>query len=181
MFLEVNLIRKYEDYVLEGYEVPRGYRLLKRTDTHRQLVYLDAPYGKHCTAYLIAWWNPRPGQVRLRIWRSDDFRHQSAIGDLPQVFVGNLLKKYDVQLMPVNNAFWRNLGYWSLEECYQITAGRDRILNNEMLIKEFYGRKRLMLIHKQPNETEFDRLFWKYRKIFRSLANPLIRMKSTLY
>jgi hypothetical protein len=178
--MKAGLIRKYEDFILDGYEVPVGYRLLKRTDTHRHLVYLDAPSGEHCTAYLIAWWYPSPDQIRLRIWRTSDVQHQSAIGELPQAFIGNLLKKYDVQLMPVNNAFWRKLGYWALDECYQITAGSDRIMNNEMLVKEFYGRKRLMLIHRQPDETDFDRIFWKYRKIFRCLANPLT-MKNILY
>ncbi|WP_146144976.1 hypothetical protein [Siccibacter turicensis] len=174
------MIRKYEDYDLEGYEVPVGYRLLKRTDTHRNVVYLDAPSGEHCTAYLIAWWYPKPDQARLRVWRSYDFQHQKAIGELPQAFVAHQLKTYDVQLMPVNTVFWRKLGAWALEECYQITAGHDRILSHERLVKEFYGLKRLMLIHKQPDETEFDRLFWQYRKIFRRVANPLIMRRHSL-
>ncbi|MDM3351444.1 MULTISPECIES: hypothetical protein [Citrobacter] len=174
------MIRKYEDYDLEGYEVPLGYRLLKRTETHRNVVYLDAPSGEHCTAYLIVWWYPKPDQIRLRVWRSYDFQHQKAIGELPQAFVAHQLKTYDVQLMPVNNAFWRKLGAWALEECYQITAEHDRILSHEKLVKEFYGLKRLMLIHKQPDETEFDRLFWQYRKIFRRLANPLIMKRHSL-
>jgi len=51
--------RTYEDFFLEGYSVPDGYRLLKRTRTKQNLVYLDAPTGyKHSTAYLIAWWHP---------------------------------------------------------------------------------------------------------------------------
>ncbi|WP_370621733.1 hypothetical protein NMD10_27835 (plasmid) [Citrobacter portucalensis] len=163
--------RTYEDFFLEGYSVPDDYRLLKRTRTKQNLVYLDAPYGKHSTAYLIAWWFPKPSLVRLRVWRSLDEAHQEAIGDLPRAFVAQLLDQgYDVQLQPVNNAFWRGLAYWALDEGYLITAGRDAIRFEDQLVNEFYDRKRMMLVHGKPSD-QAGRMIWPLRKTMRKLSH----------
>ncbi|EGG9814468.1 hypothetical protein ID007_004329 [Salmonella enterica] len=170
-------IRKYEDFPLAGYEVPPDYRLLKRTDTPRNLIYLDAPRYEPfvgCTAYMIAWWCPAPKLVRLRVWRSLYEHHQKPIGELPRAFVAALLEQgYDVQLQPVNNAFWRGMAYWALDEGYSLTVGKEHIRFEDQLVREFYDRKRMMTIHGKPQtgDAEFDEIFWQHRKTMSRLAD----------
>ncbi|EAU9316225.1 hypothetical protein U9S86_004543 [Salmonella enterica] len=164
-----------ENFSVEGYQAPEGYRLVKRTDTARNIVRLDALSGRnHSTAYLIAWWHPSPNVVRLRVWRSLDEANQEAIGDLPRAFVAQLLDHgNDIQLQPVNNAFWRGLLHWCVSEAYTVTDGQHFIRNESDIWQQVYQRKRPLIVRGRPKTGDpvQDDILWEHRKTFHALAD----------
>lgn len=156
-----------EDFTLEGYTPAAGFRLQKAMDKNQLWLMADESTGRAAPAYMIRWWFPQPNVVRLRVWRTVCSLHDDKIGKLPRVFIAQLLERYDVRLLPTNNAFWRGLGYWALENCRMISAGRDRIFTEEKLVYEFYHQRRLMTIRRK----ESDPLMRQMEPVMWALAN----------
>lgn len=157
----------FEDFTLAGYVPAPGFKLQKTAGKNQIWLMADESTGRAAPAYMIRWWFPTPGIARLRIWRSTYPAHDCQIGELPRVFVSRLLERYDVRLLPTNNAFWRGLGYWALENCRMISAGRDRIFTEEKLVYEFYHQRRLMTIRRK----ESDPLMRQMEPVMWALAN----------
>lgn len=160
--------RDFTDFTLAGYEPAPGFRLVKEVGKNTVWLMADQSTGRAGPAYLIRWWFPQPDVVRLRVWRTISSFHNDKIGELPRLFVAQLLERYDVRLLPTNNAFWRGLGYWAVESCHLVTAGpkrEDRIFNDEKLVHEFYHRKRLMTIHRKAGDPFFNSMLPTLRKL----------------
>ncbi len=159
---------KTSDFTLAGYEPAPGFQLLREDGKNIIWLMADQSTGRAGPAYMIRWWFPQPDVARLRVWRTTSSLHEGKIGKLSRLFIAQLLERYDVRLLPTNNAFWRDLGYWAVESHYLVSAGprrEDRIFNDEKLVHEFYHRKRLMTIHRKSDDPFFNSLLPLMRRL----------------
>ncbi|REF26211.1 hypothetical protein BDD26_0818 [Xenorhabdus cabanillasii] len=119
------------DYVLPGFAVQHGYRLVKplKKDQYRLIATGDEPE----TVYLVELrfrkdivFN-KTTCTQIKVWRSTSIEHKGAVNDLPRTFFFNLLEQHNIVVTDEEQTgdgrrFWETMLSWAFGTGFHVYA-----------------------------------------------------------